>query len=201
MQSKVLLKQVLIIIILSGGIFFVVLLLNFISKDSTQGNSALLNVAAVSSQEQGNVELPVYLKIPSIEVDAPIEYVGLTSRGAMDVPEGPAEVAWFNLGPRPGENGSAVMAGHYGWRNNTPAVFDDLHKLRVGDKIFVEDADGAIMTFVVREMKTYGKDEIVPDVFSSSDGKAYLNLVTCTGTWNKVEKTRSSRLVVFTEKE
>jgi LPXTG-site transpeptidase (sortase) family protein len=119
----------------------------------------------------------------------------------MDVPKGPNEVAWFDLGPRPGENGSAVIAGHYGWKNNVPAVFDDLHKLRKGDKIYFEDEKGAITTFVVREIRTYTKDEAAPDVFGSSDGKAHLNLVTCTGAWNEAEETRSERLVVFTDKE
>jgi len=32
----------------------------------------------------------------------------------MDLPKERANVAWFNLGPRPGENDSAVIAGHYG---------------------------------------------------------------------------------------
>ena len=57
------------------------------------------------------------------------------------------------------------------------------------------------ITFVVREIRTYGKDESAHDVFGSSDGKAHLNLITCMGVWNKTEKTRSERLVVFTDKE
>lgn len=203
MQSKILSRRTLLIVAFSGFVFFAVLLLNFIPKNSTQGSSVSLieNVAAFSEQEQARSGLPLRLKIPSIKVDAPFEYVGLDSDGVMDVPKDPAEVGWFNLGPRPGENGSAVIAGHYGWKNNIPAVFDNLHKLRVGDKIIVEDEKGVTTTFVVREMRTYGKDEIVPNVFNSSDGKAHLNLITCTGTWNKAEKTYSERLVVFTDKE
>lgn len=119
----------------------------------------------------------------------------------MDVPKGPNDVAWFNLGPRPGEIGSAVISGHYGWKNNIPAVFDNLHKLRKGDKVYVEDKNGATITFVVRELRTYDQNEDASDVFGSSDGKAHLNLVTCTGTWNKAQKSYSKRLVVFTDKE
>ena len=47
-----------------------------------------------------------------------VEDVGLTPGGAMDVPKGPSDVAWFDLGPRPGEVGSAVIAGHEGWKDN-----------------------------------------------------------------------------------
>lgn len=203
MRPKILSKRAMLTAALSGFALFAALLLYFIPKNSIQNSPALLveNVAALSNQEQANVGLPVRLKIPSINVDAPVEYVGLISDGAMDIPKGTNEVAWFNLGARPGENGSAVIAGHNGWENNIPAVFDNLHKLRKGDKISVEDEKGAIITFVVREIRTYGKDETASDVFVSSDGKAHLNLITCTGVWNKAEKTRSERLIVFTDKE
>lgn len=203
MHPKILSKRALLATVPSGFVLFAALLLNFILKSSTQGSSALLieNVAVLSNQETARVGLPVRLKIPVVGVDSAVIPVGITSDGAMDVPKSPNEVAWFNLGPRPGENGSAVIAGHSGWKNNIPAVFDNLHKLRIGDKISVEDEKGAITTFVVRETRVYSKDEIAPEVFSSSDGKAHLNLITCTGIWNKAEKTRSQRLVVFTDKE
>ena len=120
----------------------------------------------------------------------------------MDVPKERANVAWFNLGPRPGENGSAVIAGHYGrWKNGKGSVFDNLHKLRKGDKIYVEDENGVIITFVVRESRRYDPNASVGDVFGSNDGKAHLNLITCEGVWDKVSKTYSKRLVVFTDKE
>lgn len=150
---------------------------------------------------QAGSGLPVRLKIPRINLNAPVKYVSLTPQGAMDVPRGPADVAWFNLGPRPGEKGSAVIAGHYGWKNNTPAVFDNLSKLRKGDKVYVANKNGADTTFVVREVRVYGENDDASAVFGTSDGKAHLNLVTCGGTWNKGKKSYSNRLVVFTDKE
>ncbi len=203
MRSKILLKRVLLATVLSGFALFATLLLYFFSKNPIEGGSALIveSAAALSSQEQASVELPVRLKIPVIDVDSTVIPVGLTSDGAMGVPKGPNEVVWFNLGPRPGENGSAVIAGHYGWKNNIPAVFDNLHKLSKGDKISVEDEKGVTTTFVVREIRTYSKDDAASDVFASGDGKVHLNLITCTGAWNKAEKTRSDRLIVFTDKE
>ena len=204
MRSKILSKRILLLtVVLSELTLFIALLLYFFPKSSVQDESALVvkNAVALSNQEQTSVGLPVHIKIPSIDVDAPVEYVGLTSDGAMDVPKGPVKVAWFNLGHRPGENGSAVIAGHYGWKNNIPAVFDNLHKLNKGDKIYIEDEKGANIIFVVREIRIYDKDEDASGVFGLSDGKAHLNLITCTGVWNKTEKTRSDRLIIFTDKE
>ena len=216
MQTKILSKRTWLITFSLGFVLFVVLLFSFIPKNTIQSISTLLagdvaaqdspvllteDVTAFSNQEQTSVGLPVRLKIPVINVDTAVTSVGLTSDGAMDVPKDPAEVAWYNLGSRPGVIGSAVIAGHYDWINNIPAVFNNLHELRKGDKIFVEDEKGVITTFVVREIRTYSKDDIAFDVFGSDDGKAHLNLVTCTGVWNKLNKQYSERLVVFTDKE
>jgi LPXTG-site transpeptidase (sortase) family protein len=151
---------------------------------------------------QVGLELPVRLKIPKINVDAALEPVGLTSQGAVDVPKGPANAGWFDLGPRPGEKGSSVIDGHFGWwKNGTQAVFDNLDKLRKGDKVYIEDETGATITFVVRESRMYNPNADATDVFGSNDGKVHLNLITCDGVWDKVAKGYSQRLVVFTDKE
>jgi sortase A len=155
----------------------------------------------IVTAEQSVLSLPVQLKIPSIKIDAPILSVGVTPSGAMDTPKGPKEAAWYNLGPRPGEVGSAVIDGHYGWKDNIPAVFDDLNKIQKGDKIYVTDNKGAVNTFIVNEIRNYGENEKTSKIFSSSDGLSHLNLITCEGIWNAKTKSYSGRLVVFADKE
>ncbi len=155
----------------------------------------------VTFPEQAGPGLPIRFVIPKITVDTVVERTGLTTTGEMDIPKGPVNVAWFSLGPRPGENGSAVIAGHYGWKDGLPAVFDNLHTLQKGDKIYVEDEQGVMISFVVRESRTFMETDDASSVFISSDNAAHLNLVTCKGTWNKVSKSYSERLVVFTDKE
>ena len=211
MQSKILSKIILLLVILSGLTLFTTLLSHFTPPNSSQSDSLTsVPVAASSSSPQqivnsdldiDQVGLPTRLKIPSIDVDAPFEYVGLTPDGAMDVPKSYVNVGWFNLGQRPGEIGSAVIAGHFGGTNNIPLVFDNLHKLHKDDKIYIEDEKGRNIIFVVRKIQRYGKDDDSSGIFGSSDGKAHLNLITCAGVWNKAEKTFSERLVVFTDKE
>lgn len=157
-------------------------------------------IQEIVSVETRQVELPVRLQIPKINVDAAVEYVGVTPQGAMAVPKGPDGVGWYGPGPRPGEVGSSVISGHYGWKNNIPAVFDHLNKLQVGDMVYVVDAKGATTTFVVKEIRSYGEKQDASDVFTSKDGGIHLNLITCEGVWNKATKSYSKRLVVFTDK-
>ncbi len=144
---------------------------------------------------------PVRLTIPSIAIDSAVEQVGVTVDGAMEVPKGPDTVGWYERGPRPGEIGSAVMAGHYGWKNNEAAVFDNLYTLQVGDKLYVEDDQGVTTSFVVRDRRHYDPAADASDVFTSRDGIAHLNLITCGGVWNHATQSYSERLIVFADKE
>ena len=141
------------------------------------------------------------LQIPKIKVDTVIEHVGLTAGGAIGVPKNQANTAWFNLGSRPGENGSAIITGHYGWKDKKPSGFDNLYKLRKGDKLYIIDDQGATTTFVMRANQRYNPNENASGIFNSTDGKSHLNLITCEGIWDKILKSYSKRLVVFFDKE
>lgn len=151
------------------------------------------------NQKTSKVGAPVRLKIPVINVDAAIESVGVTAGGNMETPKTPSGVAWYENGPRPGDNGSAVIDGHYNWENNLPAVFYNLYQIHSGDVIYVLDASGVTRAFVVKESQSYDRLANTSSIFLSSDGKAHLNLITCEGVWNKVQKSYSSRLVVFAD--
>lgn len=143
----------------------------------------------------------IRLKIPVIGIDATLRPIGVTSAGAMGAPESPADVVWFEPGPRPGEVGSSVIAGHFGWKDDVPAVFDGLTELIKGDKIYIKDGESEPIAFIVRDIRTYGEKDDTSDIFLSTDEKAHLNLITCFGSWDKKGESYSDRLVVFADKE
>jgi len=209
------LKLVIIVILLCGvaslGIYFI-----FLSLDKNQNlsdnnlgwkfptvkfpstGSAQVAISSIraSSTPKG---LPVRLKIPVIGVDSAIEDAFITSDGRMDVPIGSVNVAWFALGPHPGQEGSAVIGGHFGIKNNVPFVFYKLNELKVGDKVYVIDDKGNNLAFIVKTIKSFDRNADATTVFTSQDGLAHLNLVTCEGIWNRVNNSYPQRLVVFTD--
>ncbi len=203
MQVKPSPKKVRLVGSFFGAVFLAGFIFYFVQNNNFQINSTLITASVGSLYEQkvASNDLVGYLKIPIIKVDASLESVGLTREGAVDVPKGPSDAAWFKYGPRPGEIGSSVIVGHSGWKNGIAAVFDSLHQLKKGDTIYIKDEKGTIVTFVVREIRTYGQNEDVSNVFISNDGKAHLNLITCTGVWDDVLKGRLNRLIVFADKE
>jgi sortase (surface protein transpeptidase) len=143
---------------------------------------------------------PAHIWIPSIAVDAIVEHVAMKKDGSMDTPTHPLDVGWYSLGPRPGEPGSAAIAGHVDWWKGATAVFKDLRKVNIGDVITVQDEEGKEVSFIVRESRSYKAADDAREVFVSTDGKAHLNLITCDGAWDKNAGQYARRLVVFADK-
>ncbi|WP_161524833.1 class F sortase [Alteribacter lacisalsi] len=141
--------------------------------------------------------LPVAVEIPEIGVYADIESLGLTDTGAMDVPDDGDLVGWYNRGAKPGAPGNAVLAGHVDDRSG-PAVFYDLKELREGDEILVHGEDETL-TFIVTRMEAYPYDDApLQQIFGRSTARN-LNLITCTGEFDREQRTHRERLVVYTE--
>jgi len=168
------------------------------SVEPTSGVPSAETSAATSENDAEHAArsgVPVRLRIPAIDVDAPVVPVGRDADGHMEAPDGPKNTGWYERRARPGERGSAVIAGHSGFRTGA-AVFDHLDELDTGDLVYVKDEDGRTVAFVVRESRLYDWDASVPEVFRRDDG-VYLNLITCTGGWNPVVGTSTKRIVVF----
>ena len=183
-------------------VLLVVLLLNSVPAYliwGTRAGRVTFDMSATTSVPIVVVDVPVRLIIPSIHLDALVEQAGLTAQGAMDVPKGAFNVAWFKLGTLPGDVGSAVISGHYGWKDGIPAAFDNMHLLKKGDKVYVINDRGATTTFAVREVRLYDQNANATNIFGSRDDKAHLNFITCEGLWNPIKKSYSNRLVVFTD--
>lgn len=142
--------------------------------------------------------MPTELLIPAIKVDAPVEHVGTTPDGAMDVPKEWNDVAWFDQGYRPGEPGSAVIAGHLDSTTDR-AVFWDLHLLKPGDNVILKADDGGQKTFVVVGTEIYQFDQAPLQKIFGAAAAPMLNLVTCNGTFDRGAKNYDKRLVVYSQ--
>ncbi|MEL3974348.1 class F sortase [Rossellomorea oryzaecorticis] len=141
---------------------------------------------------------PSVLSIPALDLEAPVKEFGLDDEGNMELPKNGEDVAWFELGSKPGEGGNAVLAGHVD-DEKAPAVFFQLKELEIGDEIYLSGKNGERLTFVVREKVAYQKDDApLRKIFGPTD-KRMLNLITCTGYFDKDIRNYVERLVVYTE--
>ena len=139
---------------------------------------------------------PVALTIPAIGVRTGLVRLGRTTSGALQVPDSFAVAGWYDLGPRPGEPGPAVIAGHvdsvFG-----PAVFYRLGDLRTGDRVYVRRTDGSVVVFSVTGILMYPKDEFpAASVYGPVTGPQ-LRLITCGGTFDYARHSYLSDVVVY----
>ena len=164
-----------------------------------------LSVAGLSLAPSTAIRIPVpppfvRLLVPAIGVNASIESVGVRPDGTMETPAQRPwnDVVWYNSGPRPGERGSAVIAGHLDRPGGNPAVFWRLRDLRVGDSVLVVDASGKALRFhITRIIFFQPQDAPVQDIFGNTAG-SFLNLTTCAGDWIPTQHQTALRLVVYT---
>jgi LPXTG-site transpeptidase (sortase) family protein len=137
---------------------------------------------------------PVRLVIPSIGVDARIEARGLDPDRNLSTPTDFRDVAWYRLGPRPGQAGNAVINGHVNWWTGD-AVFTHLGRLRAGDVVEVVRADGVAVDFRVATARTVDANARLAELFAPSTAST-LTLITCSGSWNPLTQSDTRRLLV-----
>jgi LPXTG-site transpeptidase (sortase) family protein len=122
--------------------------------------------------------------IPRFGVDASVVVLGVDENGAMETPEGPWEVAWYDFTARPGFGSNAVFSGHVDARytgSPGPAVFWNLKDLEQGDRIEVRLADGTVHEYAV--ISRWSVDADTADVGSivGPTEKEVVTLITCGG--------------------
>jgi LPXTG-site transpeptidase (sortase) family protein len=137
---------------------------------------------------------PDRLVIPSLSLDARVEARGLDSHRNLATASDFHDVAWYNLGPAPGQPGNAVINGHVNWWTGD-AVFTHLGQIRVGDQVEIIRADGMSVWFTVTAKRMVPANSRIATLFAPSAGST-LTLITCAGIWNPFTQSDTQRLLV-----
>jgi sortase (surface protein transpeptidase) len=141
---------------------------------------------------------PVGLRVPAIGLHTDrLLGLGLTAERRLEAP-GPWEaVGWYADGAAPGQEGTAILAGHVD-SDAGPAVFHGLHALRPGDEVAVDRADGTAALFTVYAVESYRKDAFPSAaVYGAEHGRAELRLITCAGRFDTATRHYDDNLVVY----
>lgn len=139
---------------------------------------------------------PVSFKIASINASGSLISVGLNTDGSVQVPADYLQAGWYQKGPAPGEQGSAVILGHVDSYKGT-GVFFYLKKVKPGDMIDVTRADGKTAHFKVTDVRMYEKTQFPDQLVFAPRGGATLQVVTCGGDFDQATKSYLSNVVVF----
>jgi Sortase domain len=140
--------------------------------------------------------LPVALRIPAIGVRTRLTRLGITRHGTLQPPASTSVAGWYTRSPRPGEIGTAIIAGHIDSYQG-PGIFYRLRELRPGDRVYVRQADGRLATFQVTAVREYAKAHFPTARVYGPAPDAELNLITCGGTFDYATHSYLSNVVVY----
>jgi LPXTG-site transpeptidase (sortase) family protein len=137
------------------------------------------------------------VRIPAIQVDAPVMPVGLDAEGWVDAPppEDPNLAGWFTGAVSPGEKGTAVVVGHVDNKQG-PAVFYGLGALKKGNRVEVRRQDGKTAVFEIYGVEVFAKNDFPGDRVYASKGVPELRVITCGGGFSQ-QNGYDGNVVVF----
>jgi hypothetical protein len=141
---------------------------------------------------------PTALRVPAIDVAAPVVPTGVDAKGAMVVPESPREVGWWSGGAAPGAPyGTILLAGHVDSAEEGLGSLVDLSRTPIGATVTVRGAGGSSATYRVVARRSYPKATLPWRELFRQDVRARLLLATCGGEFDRRTGHYERNVVVF----
>jgi hypothetical protein len=177
-------------------------------EDLPSGGAA---ASSVQTPEFVEVAEPTAIRIPKIGASSELDELGLNADGSLQVPPVTDPLtAGYYAGAKPdepgdeilpGERGSAVVAAHVdgviNGKKGQPGLFFRLHELVPGDPIYIDQADGGKLKFLVERVESHDKDAFPSGAVYQASDVPRLNLVTCFGPFNGATGHYVANLVIF----
>ncbi|HEX8917170.1 MAG TPA: class F sortase, partial [Chloroflexota bacterium] len=160
----------------------------------------LASTAHVSAATKVNLVPPGWPKqisIPRLKVQASVESLAFRNPADLSAPYKWSDVAWYDLGPRPGDQGIATVFGHLD-STCCPAVFWNLGTLVPGDVVRVAYPGNRTISFRVMWKQTYVNNALPVRWMFSRSAQRGMTLVTCAGTFHHDGTGYDHKLLVYT---
>lgn len=157
--------------------------------------------ADLDSLEVTSAVPPTRLRIDSLDIELPIDPVGVADDGQMEIPPLAERGGWYRHGAAPGTtSGTAVIAAHVDSVASAGlGPFARLIDVEIGDVVQVTLEDGSVHDYAVTDVVTLAKPEVTwGDVFVRS-GEHRLVLVTCGGLFEREVGHYTDNIIVTAE--
>lgn len=143
---------------------------------------------------------PVRVEVAAVGIagEVMLDGLGLDSTGGHAEPpvEQPQLASWYNRGPRPGEQGPAVVLGHVNG-GGRPGIFARLHEVRPGGRVAVVREDQSRIEFEAYRVQTVDKEDFpTNDVYGDVSGSE-IRLITCGGELDRANHRYLSNVIVY----
>jgi sortase (surface protein transpeptidase) len=139
---------------------------------------------------------PRWIRIPAIGVSARVVALGLNPDRTLEVPRRWGDAGWYTGGPRPGQRGPAVIAGHVDSTSGA-AVFYRLGELRRGALVRIRRADASTVTYAVEGVERWPKNGFPTSRVYGRTARSTLRLITCGGAFDQATGHYLDNVIVY----
>ncbi|TRW45476.1 class F sortase [Georgenia yuyongxinii] len=161
------------------------------------GPDVEIRTAALGAASAAPALPPSRVVYERLGIDMPVDPVGVTADGAMEIPPDAARSGWYRFGPGVApESGTAVVAAHAGSVATPHGPFYDLRDAAPGDRVQVSAADGRAGTYEVVAVERLAKATLDLTPYFRRDGEPRLVLATCGGEWDEARRSYDDNIIV-----
>ena len=142
---------------------------------------------------------PLKISIESVGIEGFIQKVGVDQNLAVAAPNNVNLAGWFVDSMLPGQKGLSIIDGHVSGRTKD-GVFKQLAGVKTGDIVIVTMGGGKEHKYKVFATNTVPHEQAAQVLFDQ-DPKvtSQLNLITCTGQFDRQSETYADRVIVYAE--
>ena len=142
--------------------------------------------------------VPARVRVPRIDIDAPVVPVTVRPDGLLAVPSDVRTAGWWSAGaPAAASSGSVVLAGHVDSARQGPGAFFAIRTLEPGDRVILSSAGGRTAAYPVTARRQYPKSALPAGQVFDQDTAPRLVLVTCGGSFDPATRHDSDNVVVY----
>lgn len=142
---------------------------------------------------------PRFINIPSINASGCIIKVGTDQNKAVAAPNSIYLAGWYTGSVLPGDKGVSLIDGHVSGKY-ADGIFKNIRKLKKSDTFQVEFGDSSTRSFEVVSVSSYSVDDTSTQMLKQHDEvQNQLNLITCTGSFNKNTQQYDKRVIVVSK--
>ena len=139
---------------------------------------------------------PTRFESDRLDISMPVRSVGVARDGQMALPPSPADMGWYEYGPRPGEDtGATVLAAHRDMPDYGTGPAARLDRLRRGDVLTVRSGS-TVRRYRVTQVARLEKEALDLEAIFDRTGPARLHVVTCGGRFDPATRSYEENLVV-----
>jgi hypothetical protein len=126
---------------------------------------------------------PTRVRLPGIDLSAPVRPVGVAADGQMELPRDPRVLGWYRFGAAPGSGeGAVVLAGHLDSVRFGLGPLVRLRDAEVGQAVLVRVAGRERLEYAVSAVRRFDRQALPSRLFARG-GPERLHLITCGGAY------------------